>query len=405
MPTNKKLDNTIYVALFCLAAFTFTSISLTALFHILILIPGIYLAIKSYQNSKFEKLSKSSILLLTVIIWSALSVFANWEIIQNPMHNLKKLKYLIIGLISVPTFRYFFSLANEEVSQKRIKILLNTFIIATTLASLSGLIALMSGFNPLKFKTACHATRACGMYGMYMTYGYGIALVLTILSGFVLKRQLIQKILSIKILIPCFLINLIGFALSYARGAYIGYFCSIPFFFFKKNKKRFFTIVLSLTFIGGLSFAFIPQIKEMLTSRGRIESIMIRVSQYQAAIHAAKESPIFGLGYKNFEINSRGLKEKYDLDFKHFQGHGHSNFFEHLASTGFIGLILLTLFHLAWLVETYNRDDFIGFIGFPFVINFTLSGQFQYTFGDGENLFLIMAMYALTQISYDSPNK
>ena len=173
------------------------------------------------------------------------------------MHNLKKLKYLIIGLISVPTFRYFLSLANEEVSQKRIKILLNTFIIATTLASLSGLIALMSGFNPLKFKTACHATRACGMYGMYMTYSYGIALVLTILSGFILKRQLIQKILSIKILIPCFLINLIGFALSYARGAYIGYFGSIPFFFFKKDKKRFFTIVLSLTFIGDLSFAFI----------------------------------------------------------------------------------------------------------------------------------------------------
>lgn len=395
MPINHKLNQTIFFALFCLAAFTFTSISLSAAFHILIIIPGVYLTQKYMRTSEF-KFSKSSLLLFLIIIWSMISVFANWSEIQNPLHNLKKLKYLIIGLISVPTFDYFFK---QVENLKKSKVLLNTFIIATTLASLSGLIAYYSGFNPLKMKPACHATRTCGMYGMYMTYGYGIAFVLTLLTGMLLKYKSLKNFINPKLLVVSYVINFVSFLLSFARGAYIGYFISIPFFFFQKNKKKFVIICASLVLLGGLSLAFIPKVKELVSSRSRVESIMIRFSQYEAAWIAAKENPVFGLGYKNFEANSNLIKKEHNLDFQYFRGHGHSNFFEHLASTGFIGLVLLLLFHIFWTIETYKRKDLIGFVLFPFTINFFFSGQFQYTFGDGENLFLIMALYALSQIN------
>jgi O-antigen ligase len=384
----------IYASLLFLAAFLFTSISLSAAHHILLIVPGFYLLYKSIKNKSLN-FSTSAYLLIAIIIWSAISVFANWSNINNPVHNIVKLKYLIIGIVSIPAFRYFFETYADN---KKVKILVNTIIISTTLASLSGLIAYKFGYNPLKMKPACHPTRTCGMYGMYMTYGYGIGLFLSLLTGMLFYFKDLKNLVSKKLLIGSLLINLLSFALSFARGAYIGYFLSLPFYFYRKNKKLFISIVIAVSVSGVLAIKFIPKVNSLVFERGRIASVMIRFSQYKAAWIAGKENPLFGLGYKNFEANSDLIKKKHNVEYSHFRGHGHSNFFEHLGSTGFVGLIFLILFHLFWIKETYTRNDIIGLITFPFVIHFTFSGQFQYTFGDGENLFLIMAIYAISQL-------
>lgn len=394
MPINRHLYLTIYVALFILSAFTFISISITALFHILIIIPGILLTYKRIKEKEF-RFSASELTLMALIVWSILSVLFNLEMIPKPHRNIIKLKYQLIGLLSVPCFYYFFKM---DEGYKKSRFLLKVFIWATTIASLSGLIAYFSGYNILKMKPACHQHRTCGMYGMYMTYGYGIGLYLSVLFG-VLLIFLREKLFSrMKLYIPAFILNFVSFILSFPRGAYIGFFASVPFFFFKKNKKLFLIITLVIAMVGGLSIAFIPKVKSLVFDVSRIQSIKMRLSNYEAAYYAAKEKPLFGYGYKNFEPNSKVLKQKYDVAFPNFQGHGHSNFFEHLGSTGYVGLILLILFHIFWIKETYQRNDYIGLVTFPFVINFALSGQFQYTFGDGENLFFIMAVYAISQL-------
>ena len=71
----------------------------------------------------------------------------------------------------------------------KIKFLIWAFLASTTIATVSGLIGLYTGFNPLKFKNACHPTRACGLYGMYMTYGYGINFFMVIVTGFLFYKN------------------------------------------------------------------------------------------------------------------------------------------------------------------------------------------------------------------------
>lgn len=396
--TNQKLFQFLFAAFFILCAFIFISISLSALFHILIVLPGIYL---TYKRLKLRdlKFSASEISLIALILWSILSVLFNTDIIPKPHKNIIKLKYQLIGWLSIPCLHYF--LKRDE-GLKKTKLLFKVFIWAATIATLSGLIAYFSGYNILKMKPACHPTRTCGMYGMYMTYGYGIGLYLTILTGALLyffKKNLKPQL---KLYLPAFIINLVSFILSFGRGAYIGFFGALPFFFLKKNKKLFIIVVSTITIASAIAVSTIPKIKEVAFSASRMRSISTRVSNYKAAIYAAKENPFFGYGYKNFESNTKNIKKKYDIEHQDFQGHGHSNFFEHLGSTGFVGLFLVILFHIFWLKETYQRDDVIGFVVFPFVIHFTLSGQFQYTFGDGENLFLIMAVYAISQVKLPS---
>ena len=54
------------------------------------------------------------------------------------------------------------------------------------------------------------------------------------------------------------------------------------------------------------------------------------------------------------------------------------------------------------MMELYRRDDPFGKIVFPFVIALFISGQFQYTFGDGENAFLIMGL-CVQQVMVEYP--
>ena len=76
-------------------------------------------------------------------------------------------------------------------------------------------------------------------------------------------------------------------------------------------------------------------------------------------------------------------------------GHAHNNFLEHLASTGILGGLAFVLFCLLWMIDSYRRKDVIGEIIFPVTISFMVSGMVQYTFGDGENLFLLMLLWAI----------
>lgn len=279
---------------------------------------------------------------------------------------------------------------------KKIKILLWLFLIATTLASLSGLIGLFHGFNPLKMKEACHATRACGVYGMYMTYGYGISLFMVLLTGVLFFKKNFEKYIPDWLLYTAFAINLLGLFFSYARGGWLGYLVAIPFFFIKKKMKMFLGVVGAGVLILGLTIATSSQVREMFLERGA--SNQARIYFYQAAYKAFQLKPLLGWGYRNFEPNSKAIKKKFDIPEPNHGGHAHNNLMEHLASTGFLGFLLFGFFQLFWLIEMWRRDDWVGDLVLPFVISFCVSGLFQYTFGDGENLFLITGVYALSLI-------
>jgi O-antigen ligase len=232
---------------------------------------------------------------------------------------------------------------------------------------------------------------------MYMTYGYGIALFTTLIAGLIIYKNYIKNWLSLKFLIPVFLTNLLGLFLSYARGGILGFILAFPFFFFKKNPKKFFVIFLIINSLFGLLVFSVPSLKETFLSKSRSTSNMQRIAFYKTAIKAFKEKPILGWGYKNYEPNVKKLKLKYDIEFPEYGADAHNIFLEILASMGLVGFVAFLFFLGSWIKDAYSSKEIIHKIGFPFIMALLISGQVQNTFGDGENLFLIMLIWILME--------
>ena len=384
-----------YASVFVLALFTFTAFSLSALHHLLIFIPGLYFLTLTIKRDGLLQLSKSSWTLLALVVIAVISVLLNFGDIARPYKNIFKLKYFVLSLLAIFAYRRWFQV---NYSIRSVRLAINTFLITTTIASGSGLIGLFTGYNPMRIGAACHSSRTCGMYGMYMSYGYGIQLFVVLIIGMFIYRHRLKAFYNQNILYVALLINVLGFVLSYARGAYLGFLAAASYAIFRRSKKVFSIICISSFLLGLGAYSFIPQVKSQFSSNERLASIGSRISQYKAALKAVTYNPLFGIGYKNFEPNSSKIKIREGIEFSKFGGHGHSNFFEHLASTGILGLIALLLFHFFWFREAYLRQDMFGEILAPFVIAIFVSGQFQYTLGDGENLFLIMIFYSLSQV-------
>jgi O-antigen ligase len=385
------------MALWILALGAFTSVSLMALFHVFILIPGVYFLIDEIKTSRFH-LGKSTWSLLGMIVAIGLSVLANLDQLgSDAWDHFFKAKYFILAILSIFAFRAWF---NEKATASKLRWLVGAFFLSTTLATTSGLVGLFHGFNPLKMKQACHAERACGLFGMYMTYGYGISLFSVLMTGVLLYIGQFKTIVSRPWAILVWLINLLGTFFAYARGGWLGYLAAVPFYFLKGRVKTFCLVIAGLGLASVLIVAVSPKVQQTLLERGT--SNQQRLAFYETALRAFQENPVFGLGYRNFGPNVTEIKERYDIAYPNFASHAHNNFLEHLATTGFIGAIFFLLFHFFWLFETYTRDDLYGKIVFPFVVSFCVSGLFQYTFGDGENLFLILGIYALGHVDFSN---
>ena len=210
----------------------------------------------------------------------------------------------------------------------------------------------------------------------------------------IIYRDEVKKFINLNFLYIVFALNLLGLYTTYTRGAALAFLAAAPFSFFKKNKKLFVIVLISLTILGFGAYKLAG--KAVIRPLSEIE----RTSQWKAAIAGFKERPVFGLGYLNFEKMSTGLKKKYNIEAVYFGGHAHSNYFEALASTGIIGFIFFMGWQILWFFEMLKRDDIVAKIGLPFIIAFVVSGLTQATFTLGANLFLIMPFYALTQINF-----
>lgn len=380
-----------YFACLWLAATLFISFSATSLFHVFILIAGGYFAYQAVQTKQFH-LSKSAWALLALILVCILSLIVN----GGPFKTMTKLKYFVLGLFSIFAFE---AIAKNYLNEKRVKLLLTIFLVTSAIASLSGLVGLFSGFNPLRFKAACHPERACGMYGMYMSYAYGMGYFMLVSSLLLLNQKKLKNISNPVLWWISNLINFIGFYLSYARGALAAYVLGVVVYFIKKQLKLALMVALAFALLGVTLFTTNDSFNKMLTSGSRQSSTDQRLSLFQASYYAFTEAPLLGLGYKNFEDQSVRIKRQYGINLEtSFAGTAHNNFLEHLASTGILGFLCMILFHGFWAFEMWKRDDLVGQIGLAFITSLFVSGQVEYTLGDGETLFFIMFIYAWTQV-------
>jgi len=381
----------IYASLMCLALGLFTSMTFLALTHIFILAPCVYFLVKT----NFKKWSFSQWFLLAMIVAIILSVLMNQDIAMAGYAPLTKTKYYLIALLSVsPISFYFRELQNKKDHNKKIKWLLWAAIGMATAASLSGMGAIFFGYNLLKLK-AGFVQRNGGLSGMLMNYAHNLAMFQVLLTGLLIYWKEVESYVSRNFLIVTWLINFLGLYFTYTRGTWLAFLVAVPFFYFKKNLKMFVFSSL-IIMVAGLS-AYKLAGQSVIRPGSDIE----RMSQWKAAYAGFKERPVLGLGYLNFEKMSVSLKKKYNIEAQNFGGHAHSNYFEMLASTGAVGFLSFMFWLVAWFVEVLKRNDLVGKIGVPFIVAFMVGGLTQATFTLGANLFLIMSVYALTQVDFE----
>ena len=383
---NEKIDRLFlgltYYSILSLSFFLFISFSLSAIHHLFLAPAGIYFFVKSLKKRNFLQ-TKSQLALIFFVLVCVASIFANWEMIKEPARNLFKLKYYIIPIFGLYALREW---GRKSYDQKKVRLIFHLLFIGASIATISGLIGLWTGFNPLRLRSACHETRACGMYGMYMSYGYGISLFSSLLAVLVVHRKKFGQFYNQKLLFFTLFISLLGLYFSGARGAWLGFLGSLPFLYFHQDKKRFFLIAFAASTLLGSLYFFSPRVKEAFINRG--ESNSQRITFWKGALAAFQERPILGYGHKNYEPYSKEIKTKNGIGHRSIQGHAHSNFFESLATTGILGFLCFLFFQIFWFYESPLFSAFVA--------SFFISGQVQVTWGDGENVFLIMFVWMVS---------
>ena len=344
---------------------------------------------------KYKKIafSPSSYGLLGMVLFGVISILFAPDI-SNKFKYIFKLKYFVFGVISIAAYEQLFN----KLKREKLGLLLNVFFILLTIGNLAGIHALFDGYHYLRM-------RAAGMYGMAITYGYGIELILIMILGLVLNFwNEITKLVSKYIILGALFSSIAGLYFSYTRGALLALIISLPFLFIKTKKKLFYKLsIAGAILISSLVIAILNVGEDNGQNRfllkAKTKSNMIRISQYQAALSGFKEKPLTGWGYRNFEPNVGGIKVRNNIEFKNFLGHAHNNYLEFLASTGIFGFFSILIFVGFWIKEVWSREDDLSVVLLPFVISFAIAGLFQNTINDGENMFVIMFIYSLSQIN------
>lgn len=385
-------------ALWALALFSFISLSGSALNHIFLVVPALYFSYIAFKQKKLHW-NKSTWGLLGMVVFGIISVLFAPQI-GNKIKYIFKLKYLMFGILGIAAYENLF----KELKRSQVGLILTIFFVLLTIGNIAGIQAYFTGYHYLRMKPAADELRAAGMYGMAITYGYGIELILIMLLGLVFNYwKRITALVNKYIILAAVVSSAAGLYFSYTRGALLALIISIPFLFIKTKKKFFYGLsVAGLFIIAGLVIAVLNVSKDNGQNRfllkAKTKSNMIRISQYQAAIAGFKEKPLTGWGYRNFEPNVGPIKERNHIAFPDFYGHAHNNYLEFLASTGLFGFISILVFVVFWIWEVWKRNDDLGGGLFPFVISFAISGLFQNTINDGENMFVIMFIYSLSQV-------
>lgn len=386
------------LSIWSLALFSFFSVSASALSHVFIIFPCIYFGWEFIKN-KESRFSRSSLFLFGMILFGIISILFAGDITAK-FKIILKLKYFFFGLFAIFPYQKIF----ETISKKKIFLILSSFLLFLSIGNIAGVHALFDGFHYLRMKQASDSIRAAGMYGMAITYGYGIEFVVILLLGLLVNfYSKITEHVNKYLIWIALITSVIGLYFSYTRGALLALIISLPFLFIKTKKKLFYVLgVVGVIVITAFVTAVFSIKGEMAQNRfllkAKTESNMIRLSQYQAAIAGFIEKPITGWGYRNFEPNAYDIKERNNIPYKEFYGHAHNNYLEFLVSTGIFGFISIVCFVGFWLWEVWKREDDLGIILLPFVISFAFSGLFQNTINDGENMFVIMFLYSLSQI-------
>lgn len=340
---------------------------------------------------------------------SALSVFANWQGIAAPFEHLGKLRYLAVVLVilAMPW------LAQGLLRQKwRRDSLALAWLVPLAFAIAVGLFAYTTGNHPLRGGDVVDIRRVSGLYGQVMTFAYSLQFSVLALAGFFLAPRVWKTATRLPWWVAVLMLLLAGAALylTYTRGAMLGALAGLAVMAVRHSWKL--GVAVALVGLAGAALLFVQWSGQKDEPRGKGQRYLqtdsaVRLSQWRAASLAFLERPALGWGYRNFELQSAALKERYGFEkdvvrkrgqarqITYFQGHAHNNVLESFASTGAFGGLAFLAFVLCWLREAWRSRHALFFA--PFVAAFFVSGMFENTFFDSEVLNCLLLLYLITQ--------
>lgn len=375
----------------------------------------VFLAVmKAFFERRGKALSWSSLppsawCLVAFVLVSVLSIFANLPVIDAPLEHLGKLRYFAV----VPVIVAMPWLAREllPVRWRRDSLVL-AWIVPLAFAASIGLIAFASGNHPLRGEDLVDIRRVSGLYGQVMTFAYSLQFSVLALAAFFLSPRLWNALTRVPwwIAAAMLLLSVVALYFTYTRGAMLGVVAGLVVLAMRRSWKL--GLTLSLAGAAGMALLVLNADRDSGENADRGSRYLqtdsaIRLGQWRAASLSFLERPVFGWGYRNFELQSASLKERYGFEKDvvrkrgqprqviYFQGHAHNNVLESFASMGVAGGISFLAFALSWLREAWRSRH--GHLLAPPVVAFLVSGMFENTFFDSEVVNCLLLLYLITQ--------
>jgi len=361
------------------------------------------------ETLSWRSLPPSAWSLVVFVLISAISVFANWSVIAAPFEHLGKLRYLAVvpvllampwlmrGLLPMPWRRDSLVLA---------------WIVPLACAISIGLYAFATGSHPLRGGDLVDIRRVSGLYGQVMTFAYSLQFSVVALAAFFLVPRAWKAMTRVPwwIAVVMLLLGVVALYFTYTRGAMLGAVAGVAVLAMRRSWKL--GALVAMICIAGVAFLALKASREGGEKHDRGPRYLqtdsdIRLGQWRAASLSFLERPVLGWGYRNFELQSAALKERYGFEkdivrkrgqprqVTYFQGHAHNNILESFASMGVVGGLAFLAFVLFWLREAWRSR--YGLFLAPPVIAFLVSGMFENTFFDSEVLNCLILLYLITQ--------
>jgi O-antigen ligase len=387
-----------FFSLFILITGIFTFIKCISLYPILAAIPCCYFTFKFFKTRGLEGIyyfNNGQWAIIGIFFLFIISTLINFNSLKSFYFFFQYIKYFPLTLLSVFAFKEVFQ-NYLEIKDKRI--LLNFFLICGSIGSIYGLITMILGYYPLSGKILIWSNRNNGPGNDLMNYSPILAFFLVIVTGILIYSKYFKNYISFKWILFHWVINFIALYFTYTRGAWLSFFFSIPFLFFRKSKKLVLAVgILGILFLI-LSIIINPDAKERFLHSD--DSNNQRITLYKTALYAFLEKPILGWGFENFSKNSFGLAKKYDVSWpwNDWKGaHAHNNFLEILVATGFPGFILLLFFHLFWARDSLESSTPFGEINLAFLISFFIFGMVDCSIIQKDPFVFVFTFYSLSR--------
>ncbi len=383
-------------SLYLLAISGFVSISAMAGTHLLILPSVIYFSLVFLRDGDLPY-PRAGVALVALFSFGVISVFVNYPEMKDPFYSIRSLKYFLAGALSIIPYAYL--LKDLKMNDKHLKRMINLFLFTVIAAHLSGFIAMKTGFNFFRQKTVTDTTRAMGLFGNIMTYGYETSWLVIFFSGVALLKNKLYQLANKPMFWSALVLSYIGLYLSYCRGALLATLIAIPLLFFFL-RRRIFAISASLT---GMAIVILVAAsimggsgKSRFLMGMKSDSNMMRLSQFQAATMMFFEKPILGIGYREFANKSPEFKKDHNIKYSWFRSHTHNNYLEILTNAGLIAFVAFCFWIYFWAEDVYLFLGKEGRVVITILISFLISGFFQSTIIDGENMFFMMNLFAMS---------